>query len=128
MTGAVGPTSRRRVYEDAVAASDLPPRTKAICLLIAGSATGESARAWPALRRLAEGAGVTPGTVSRHTAIAEKAGYLFKQRRKNSSVLYTLTIPTAAGPLWGPVIPTQRAVPRAEKWSGTPASYEGWAR
>jgi DNA-binding transcriptional ArsR family regulator len=125
---AVGPTPRRQAYADAIGASDLPARTKEVCLLIAGFSTGESARAWPALSRLAREAGVTPGTVSRHTAVAEDAGYLFKQRRKNNSVLYTLTIPTAGGPLWGPPIPTQGAVPRGEKWSGMPASYEGRGR
>lgn len=38
------------------------------------------------------------------------------------------TVPTPSGPLWRPPIPTQRAVPPAQKWSGTPAIYEGWAR
>lgn len=125
MIVATGPTSRQRVYADAVAASDLPSGTKAICLLIAEFSTGDSGRAWPLMSRLARDTGVTPGTISARTTRAEKAGYLFKQRRKKGSVLYTLTIPTASGPLWGPPIPTRRAVPRAEKWTGTPASYEG---
>jgi DNA-binding transcriptional ArsR family regulator len=116
---------KRLLYADAIAASNLPPRTQAICLLIAGFSTDQSGRSWPPMSRLARDADVTPGTISTHTTRAEKAGYLFKQRRKNGSVLYTLTIPTASGPLWGPAIPTQRAVPRAEKWSGTPAFYEG---
>lgn len=118
MIAASGPMLKQRVYADAVAASELPARTKAICLLIAEYATRESGRAWPPMSRLARDAGVTPSTISAHTSRAEKAGYLFKQRRKGGSVLYTLTIPTESGPLWGPATSTQRAVPRAEKWLG----------
>lgn len=126
MIAAGGPIPKRVAYANAVAASDLPAATKAICLLIADSATTESGRAWPSRTMLARQLGVTPGTVSAHTSRAETEGYLFKQRRKNGAVRYTLTIPTPSGPLWGYPLPTQRAVPRVDKWSGYPPSYESW--
>ncbi|WP_354516878.1 helix-turn-helix domain-containing protein [Paenarthrobacter sp. 4246] len=117
---------KRVAYADAVAASGLPATTKAICLLISESANPESGRAWPSRAMLARRIGLTPGAISGHTSKAEAEGYLFKQRRRNGTVRYTLTIPTPSGPLWGLPSPTQRAVPQADKWAGYQPSYEGW--
>jgi hypothetical protein len=80
-------------YLTAIAKSDLPPGTRATCWALASFANNVTGEAFPTVATLAKATGLTKATVSKHTVRAEAAGYLQKHIRRNSSILYTITIP-----------------------------------
>lgn len=85
--------SRPLQYLKAIAGSGLPTGTRATCWAIASFADNVSGKAWPTVATLAKATGLTEPTVSRHTKLAEAAGYLHKHIRRNNSILYTITVP-----------------------------------
>lgn len=92
----VGSPSRPLQYFKAIANAGLPTGTKATCWAIATFADNDTGRAYPSLKALAVASGLTPAVLSKHTARAEEAGYLKKERRHNSSIVYTITVPEVA--------------------------------
>jgi hypothetical protein len=93
----VGSPSRPLQYFKAIANAGLPTGTKATCWAIASFADNDTGRAYPSLRVLAAASGLTPAVLSKHTARAEEAGYLKKERRYNNSIVYTITVPSKGG-------------------------------
>lgn len=115
----VGSPSRPLQYFKAIANADLPTGTKATCWAIASFADNDTGRAYPSLKVLAAASGLTPAVLSKHTARAEEAGYLRKERRHNSSIVYTITIPAAA------FLPPQATATRAPESYRRP--WQSWA-
>lgn len=86
--------SRALQYGKAIRESDLPAGTKATCWALATFANNDTGKAWPSVKKLAKAVGLSEAVVSKHTGTAESKGYLHKQRRTNTSIMYTLTVPT----------------------------------
>ncbi len=93
MISVPGVPSQPLQYLTAIANSDLPSGTKATCWALASFAHNHTGEAYPSVATLAKAAGLSGPTVSKHTVRAEAAGYLHKHIRRNSSILYTITIP-----------------------------------
>lgn len=89
--------SRPLQYLKAIAGSGLPTGTRATCWAIASFADNVSGEAWPTVKTLAEATGLSEAVVSKHTGTAESKGYLRKRRRTNTSIMYTITVPTGEG-------------------------------
>lgn len=85
--------SRPLQYMKAIAQSNLPTGTRATCWAIASFADNTSGKAYPSVRALAKATGLSGPIVSQHTARAEAAGFLHKERRLNNSIVYTITTP-----------------------------------
>lgn len=88
-----GRPSRPLQYAKAVADSDLPSGVKATCWALATFANNKTGLAYPTVKKIAKAAGLSPETVSKHTGVAEAAGYLRKVRKFNSSIDYYITEP-----------------------------------
>lgn len=88
-----GVPSRPLQYLKSVANSDLSPGTRATCWALASFADNDSGQAFPTVATLAKATGLSKETVSKHTKLAEAAGYLHKHVRRNNSILYTITTP-----------------------------------
>ena len=85
--------SRPLQYGVAIRRSDLPSGVRATCWALATFANNKSGKAWPTVKTLAKAAGLSEAVVSKHTARAEAAGYLHKERHYNGSIVYTITTP-----------------------------------
>lgn len=107
----VGAASRPLQYLRAVAQSDLATGTKATCWAIASYADNDTGRAHPSLKALAGASGLSQAVLSKHTARAEEAGYLRKERRQNNSIIYTITVPPDAGPRLAAITPAASWMP-----------------
>ncbi|MDR6413501.1 helix-turn-helix domain-containing protein [Pseudarthrobacter sulfonivorans] len=81
-------------YANAIAKSGLPSGVRATCWALATFADNYTGEAWPSVKTLAEAVGLSEAVVSKHTGTAESRGYLRKVRRTNTSILYTITVPT----------------------------------
>lgn len=90
--------SRPLQYMKAIAQSSLPSGTRATCWAIASFADNTSGQAYPSVRALAKATGLSGPVVSQHTAKAEAAGFLHKERRLNNSIIYTITVPVSDHP------------------------------
>lgn len=89
--------SRPLQYANAIAKSGLPSGVRATCWALATFAKNETGEAWPSVKTLAEAVGLSEAVVSKHTGTAESKGYLRKVRRTNTSIMYTITVPTGEG-------------------------------
>jgi DNA-binding transcriptional ArsR family regulator len=90
-----GVPSRPLQYAKAIRESDLLSGTSAVWWAVATYANNRTGIAYPTVTTLAKATGLSEPTVSRHTRLAEAKGYLLKDRRMDSSIKYTITVPKA---------------------------------
>lgn len=110
--------SRPLQYFKAIALASLPSGTKATCWAIATFADNETGKAYPSLSAISKAAGLSAAVISKHTARAEAAGYLRKDRRMNSSIIYTIAVPAPE--------PNMGASSPEAAWIPQPQSSAGW--
>lgn len=84
-------------YAKAIAEPDLAPGVRATCWALATFAGNKTGKAFPSVKKLAKATGLSEAVVSKHTGTAESKGYLRKRRRTNTSIMYTITVPTGEG-------------------------------
>jgi len=105
--------SRPLQYGVAIRESNLPSGVRATCWAIATYADNDSGEAYPSVKALAEAIGLSEAVVSKHTGTAESKGYLRKRRRTNTSIMYTITVPTGEG---APTQPPAEQAPEPPPW------------
>ncbi|SKB44241.1 Helix-turn-helix domain-containing protein [Arthrobacter sp. 49Tsu3.1M3] len=98
MTTVPSTPSRPLQYSKAIRESDLPTGVRAVCWALATYANNNTGIAYPTVATLAEATGISAPYVSKHTGFAEAKGYLRKDRRKDSSIIYTITVPIVEEP------------------------------
>ena len=121
--------SRPLQYAKAIRESDLPPGARATCWALATYANNRTGTAYPTVATLALATGFSEPTVSKHTRMAETMGYLRKDRRRDSSIIYTITVPIVEEPPDAPITGTVGAVPacgRGSVGASEPGKSKGW--
>lgn len=114
-----GVPSRPLQYAKAIRESDLLSGTRAVCWAVATYANNRTGIAYPTVATLAKATGLSEPTVSRHTRLAEAKGYLRKDRRRDSSVIYTITVPTVT--ITVPIVEEPPNTPITDTLSAMPA-------
>jgi hypothetical protein len=109
-------------YAKAIRESNLPSGVRATCWAIATFANNKTGKAFPTVEQIATAVGLSAETVSKHTRLAEAAGYLRKVRTFNSSIDYYISVPAHLVED-APAPPTTSTAEEAPVW---PITYETW--